>query len=137
MIALLAQLPEPHAAQSIGWLALAAFSLAGGINQVMAIMDRFKEKPVPADTYATKTDHAKLAADHAKLEVRVAAMDTKIEENFRALDHKRSVSIAGLHKAIDEKTTALRVELKEEHRGVQNRLTDVIGKIGELKGVVR
>lgn len=130
MITLLAQLPDPSSAQSVGWISLALVCLIIGANQAITFFGHLREKPVPSDTYATK-------AEVAELKLRMSTMESRVEENFRELDRKRSVSIAGLHAAIDAKTGALREELKQEHRGVHNRLTDVIEKIGELKGVVR
>ena len=41
--------------QLAGWIG-SLFFLGGGLNQVLRLMDRFKEQPPPAQTYATKEE---------------------------------------------------------------------------------
>lgn len=94
------------------------------LNQALTFWkEHMREKPAPADTYATK-------AEHSELKHRVEELSEKIETNFRALDHKRSVSIAGLHDdlnatrqtlearidAMPQRTIVLLNETKQLHR---------------------
>ncbi len=54
-----------------GWIG-SLFFLAGGLNQVLRLTDRFKEQPPPGQTYATKEELHLLRADlnHLRAEVR-------------------------------------------------------------------
>lgn len=77
------------------------------LNQALTFYKvHMKEQPSPANTYATKEEHAALRnqvgafatkAEHDKLEQRVNGLSAEIKDGFRELDKKRSVSIAGLH----------------------------------------
>ena len=127
LIATLAELPAPDSATSIGFLALAFFAIIGGVNQALRFFDRLKEKPIPSDTYATKTEHG-------ELKIRVDRVETRTEENFRALDHKRSVSIAGLHDDLRDKTEALRKEIKADTEHLNTRITEVLSHVAEIRG---
>jgi hypothetical protein len=80
-------------------------------------------------TYASKQEHAELKA-------RVDNIETKIDEGFQRLDAKRSSSVAGLHDDLEEAIEALRLEVKNDIGGVQNKLGDVLGAVAELRGRV-
>lgn len=123
----LAALPEPSSAEAIGWLALAAGGIAILIVNVLKITDRFKESPPAHTQYASKSDHAELKR-------RVDEISAEIRGGFEKLDHKRSVSIAGLHDDLKDAVAELRTEIKTDINGVHERLTDIVGAIGELKG---
>lgn len=118
MILSLAQLPAPESAQAIGWLALAGFAIAGGVNQVLKFFDRFKETPPSHQTYATKSEHGELAN-------RVDRVDEKIDANYKALDQKRSISVANLHDALKEQTDALNKRIDAVPQNVITLLKDV------------
>jgi hypothetical protein len=101
------------------------------INQALTFWkDHMRERPTPSDTYATK-------AEHCELKGRVRGVEEKLESNFRALDQKRSVSIAGLHDDLRNKTDSIRSEMKEDNLRVHDRITEVLGKVSELKGWVQ
>lgn len=48
----------PTSLEIAAWL-LAAFAIAAGINQIMRLIDRMREKPSPIETYETKLSAAK------------------------------------------------------------------------------
>ena len=77
--------------------------------------------------YVTKPEHEQLKGE-------VASMRQRIDDGFRELDKKRSSSIAGLHDDLERKVGELRREIKEDTSAVQNRISDVLEKVSELKG---
>lgn len=127
MITVAEVLPAPTSAAAIGFIALAFFAIIGGVNQALRFFDRLKEKPIPADTYATKQDHG-------ELKDRVSAVEDRTEQNFRELDRKRSVSIAGLHDDLRDKTESLRQEMKSDNERLNIRITEILSAVGEIKG---
>ena len=108
---LLAQLPHPESAQSIGWLALALAALIAGINQVLRLTDRLKEKPPVHQTYATKVEHGQLQ-DRLDLE----------------LGRER-----GSRKKMHEEISALQAQVAAVRTDNQNQSRD----LAELKGQIK
>lgn len=87
---LLAQLTPDMLGPVVPWL-LGASGVMLLLNQALSFFkDHIREKPTPADTYATR-------AEHAELKQRVEHISDEIVRGFERLDQKRSVSIAGLH----------------------------------------
>lgn len=126
----IAQLPTDSVPSLSAWI-LGASGAVFLINQALTFYkEHMRVKPEPADTYATK-------AEHTELKGRVDNADAKIETNFRELDRKRSVSIAGLHDDLAAKTEALRSEMKSDNERLHDRITDVLAKVSELKGQVQ
>lgn len=141
----LAQIPEAAAASLVTWMV--GFSAAVFfINQVLTFYKvHIKEQPSPANTYATKAEHAELSRkvgafatkqEHDELRVRVDGMSTDIRESFERLDKKRSVSIAGLHTKVEQATAEIRREIKSDMGGVHDRLSTVLSAVSELKGTI-
>jgi hypothetical protein len=126
----LAQLPEVEGPAFLAWLASAALALFL-LNQAITFWkEHLREKPIPGETYATKVEHNELRQ-------RLDAVDGKIEANFRELDRKRSVSIAGLHDDLTAKTEAIRAEMKHDAEGIHARMSDILGAVHELKGRIQ
>ncbi len=50
------EVPDPTSYAVIGWIALALFSLAGGVNQVFKVVDRLKGNP-PVENLAQRVAH--------------------------------------------------------------------------------
>ena len=78
---LLAQVPpppvsaDPGSAQSIGWLLLCLFAIAGGANQVMGVVGKFRE--------AREPQAGEVSADRVSaLEKRVSEMDARFERRL-------------------------------------------------------
>jgi hypothetical protein len=98
MIPLVAQLPAPEAAQSVGWIALALVCLVGGINQVLRLTDRFREHPPTHQTYATKVEHK-------ELETKVDA-ELGRERGARKSIHEQIAALQSEDAALKQKTAA-------------------------------
>lgn len=126
---ILAQLSEQTADALVVWMVGGSAAIFA-INQVLTFYKaHIKEQPTPADTYATK-------AEHAELRTRVDRMSGEIAQAFDRLDHKRSVSIAGLHTKVDQATAEIRREIKSDMGGVHDRLSTVLSAVSELKGSI-
>jgi glutathione S-transferase len=66
---------DPGSAQSIGWLLLCLFAIAGGANQVMGVVAKFRE--------AREPQSGEVSADRMKaLEKRVSDMDARFERRL-------------------------------------------------------
>ena len=87
---LLAQIPTEALGPVVPWLAGASICVFLANQALTFFKDHIREKPTPADTYATR-------AEHAELKQRVEHFSDEIVRGFERLDQKRSVSIAGLH----------------------------------------
>lgn len=122
-----AQIPDVEAPAFLAWLACGALALFL-LNQALTFWkEHMREKPIPGETYATKTEHGELKG-------RVAAVEDRTEQNFRELDRKRSVSIAGLHDDLRDKTDSLRTEMKADNERLNMRITEILSAVGEIKG---
>jgi hypothetical protein len=77
--------------QLAGWIG-SLFFLAGGLNQLLRLTDRFKEQPPPAQTYATKEELGLLRQELGRLRAEVRDDRDRIlaagEERARKL-HER------------------------------------------------
>ena len=65
-------LPDPNSAQSIGWISLALFALAGGVNQILKLVDRFKGKPANSELHQ---NFETLVAQNKETRARVIALE--------------------------------------------------------------
>lgn len=65
---------------------------------------------------------------------RVDGIAAEVHEGFRALDHKRSVSVANLHAAITQLGNAVRSEIKADTKGVHDRVNEVLSAVSKLEG---
>lgn len=127
---ILAQLSERTADALVVWMVGGSAAIFA-INQVLTFYKaHIKEQPTPSDTYATKAEHAALAG-------RVDRMSSEIAQAFERLDHKRSVSIAGLHTKVENSTAEIRREIKADIGGVHERINTVLSAVSEVKGAIK
>lgn len=97
--------------QAMAWLLLAIFALAGGVNQCLSIIDRWRGKP-PA---------GELLQGHTLLNIRV----DKLETNMADLDHRVAAKLRDM-------------EISNERRAValHERINPMQTQIGELSGIL-
>jgi len=90
----------------IGGWAMAAFAVAGGVNQVLKVVDRVKERPPPAETYATKADcdrrHNCLALEVSAFRVDIQTLRREIKEDFREAAAINEQRASKLHTRVDQ-----------------------------------
>lgn len=93
-------------------IALALFGIAGGVNQVMSIIDRVKGKP-PAEQLQTHAELLAKRVDAVEEDVHVVAEDVKElrESIVRNGDIRRQ--------AIEAKVEAARCEAREEFKEIR------------------
>lgn len=72
--------------------------------------------------------------EHAELKSRVDKISDEIARGFERVDSRRSQSVAGLHDDLEESITALRLEVKTDIKGVQDRMSDVLGAVSRIEG---
>ncbi len=89
-------------AVQIGAWAVTAFAIAGGLNQVLRLLDRTKEKPIPAETYTTKeqckTQRDAIAARVDRMEAEMGSLKGQLDTMGRDNEERAS----RLHKRIDQ-----------------------------------
>lgn len=86
---------------SIGWLAITAFAIVAGLNQVLKLSDTFKEKPAPADTYVTlKECAAKNSAQDLRI-ARVECASEQLRSELKDMDLRSEQRAAALHDRIN------------------------------------
>jgi hypothetical protein len=91
---------DASSANAIGWFMVAMAGFAHGLNQLLALTDRWKEKPVPSQTYATKQE---CASRHQAAEQRIEKMEAEISavrieiraglERMNQMDEQRAVAL--------------------------------------------
>lgn len=111
------------------------------VNQAMTFYkEHIRERPTPADTYATKEEHARLAE---KMDVELGR-----ERGARKKIHEEIAALQGDLKVIQAETSAhtqsftnlfsqsetLRAEVKDDVQGLHERISQVLEKVGELRG---
>jgi hypothetical protein len=137
-------LPAPDSPWSIGWAAIVFFVFIAGLDSTLRVLRYFRPGKTPetliggqpisvkgADRFAT-------IEEHVELKERVDDMSLKIDEGFRHLDQKRSVSIAGLHEqtrlqgekiaalaAETAKQTADLIDLKNQTASINSRIDGI------------
>jgi len=102
----------------IGGWSVAAFAVAGGVNQILRIVDRVKERPAPSETYTT-----------------LANCDRR--------HHTISTELVGLRSDLQALRMEIRSDLKEsiaanELRAskIHSRIDDLLEAVSELRGKV-
>lgn len=145
-------LPAPESASSVGWVVII---LGGLLVTAYYASELFKlwvgkkettrmslgDQPVEvreAHRFTTREEHQ-------ELKVRVDSMVEKIEEGFRHIDQKRSVSIAGVHELVRDqgvKIASLQAEttsqsgslddLKDAVDGINSRIDSIPSRFIEL-----
>jgi hypothetical protein len=111
----------PSSLEIGGWL-MCLFAVAGGVNQVMKLLDRTKESPTPLSTYQLKGDyvtHTELAT--VRKEVEKLAEETR--EDFydirNAMKHDAELNAAAALKRAEN---------------INHNIQDVMTAVGELRG---
>jgi flagellar biosynthesis/type III secretory pathway M-ring protein FliF/YscJ len=81
------------------------FFVAAGINQVLRLVDRTKEKPPPAETYMTKEtcrrEHEEIAQRFDRVETEVRAIREQIRQDRVELDQADEERASKLHDRIN------------------------------------
>lgn len=112
---LLGQMPAVTSSELGGWL-LSAAAMAVIANQGIAfwknISGGLKEMPPPGETYVHKTVCKLL---HIGVEKRLGEQSERIGQS-------------------EEATEALRLEIKNDVRGIHDRINAILAALGELKG---
>ncbi len=130
MMPLLAQIaPDPQALTQ--FLIIVGF-LGSTVTSWLALRssNRAQKREVSfTEEFATK-------AEHIELKGRVDRIADEIVRGFERVDQKRSTSIAGLHDDLETKTSALRLEVKADIKGVHDRMTDVLGAVRRIEGKI-
>jgi hypothetical protein len=116
---LLAEIAVPSSLEIGGWMGCAFFAVAlwNGINKAF---DRNREKPAPAETYATKLELARVEKELKEEALRVAADVKSLRLEIIANGETRRASIEG-------KVEAVRKEVKGDIDGVHRRV-DLLGQ---------
>ncbi len=151
----LAQTPAPSApsAEFVGFSVLVLIMLTRWLwdynrNRREEAKDHEPRATPPLHTiYVTKLEHAELKervekisdemvtkAEHSELKDRVEKISDEIKAGFATLAEQRTESITGLHDDIGAKTTALRMEVKGDIKGVHDRMTDVFNAVSKMQG---
>ena len=76
-------------------------------------------------------------AEHAELKAQVERIAAEITRGFERLDQKRSVSIAGLHDDLETSAKELRLETKQDIKGVHDRINDVFTALCRLEAQIK
>lgn len=107
-------MPEPTHWQAFGWIAMVLFGLAGGINQVVRLVDRWKGHP--------PVEHLQINAN--ELARRVTSLEQTAAE---ALERRRA-----MHDKIDRVKEEIREEVKTDLGGVYERLNTLTASVAGL-----
>lgn len=120
---LFAQLPSATDSVAIaGWIGVLFFLLAG-TNSLLKLVDRLKEKPVPADTYATKAE-----MEHVRQDVNALRMEAK--QTRETILQEGRTRAAGIYHKMDD----FRRENKEDNTSIHKRVDQVLEAVSELRG---
>lgn len=108
---------DPTSYQSMGWLMVCVVALIAGINQVLRLLDRFKERPRPADTYVTKEEHKERVVEFRSqlAEIRQAReQDTRaVRGDIDDMREQFGEDLRGVHQRIDDLPNSIITTLKQ------------------------
>lgn len=140
MLAIFAQSTIAPPAGFNDWLA-SAFYLVGLVTAAVVLYKHLHGRPTSTEiagqplTIQGATLFTPIEA-HNELKGRVDGISRDIAAGFERLDHKRSVSVAGLHDDLEVAIENLRKEVKEDVKGVHDRINAVLAAVSELRGKV-
>jgi len=109
---------DPTSYQAIGWIAVAVFSLVGGLNQILKLFRHFREEPPPVTTYATKIELERLRVD--------------LHKAIETLSTDGRARAAGIYSRLD----SLRLEVKDDQQRIHERTDEILAAVSELRGKV-
>lgn len=115
---LLATMPDPNSYSSIGWLLVAVVALITGVNQVLKLVDRVKDKPAPSD----------LARDIATRFTTKEEFHTHVSLNTR--EHENLFKkVGGVERGAGEKLAEELQLLRQERRGDMENIQKEVNQI--------
>lgn len=107
MLFILAELPDPQSAPSVGWLVLGLAAIAVAVNQVGDLIARFRRKESQPTELTGQPIEVRGAPDYVRREEfdvlcrRVARMETKFDEGVLKLSEQGEDRARRLHARID------------------------------------
>lgn len=110
-----------HPAVSAAGFLASAFFLAAGFNQVLRLIDRLKEKPVPSETYVTKTEFQTATAAQAR---RHEMLEQRLDQAQQARATDRQDVLGEI--------SSLRGEIREDLSRVHERVDDLPSQVVAL-----
>ena len=90
----------------VGWVIVALSALALGINQVMGVVDRFKDKPPASELYVPFSNcllmHKGVEGRMGQVECEVKAIRTEAQKDREFISTSNQARSAALHNRLNE-----------------------------------
>jgi|KBSSwiStaDraftv2_1062776.scaffolds.fasta_scaffold00424_32 hypothetical protein len=116
-------MPTPTPLELAGWLGCLV-AVVMGINQVMRLLDRFKETPTPRDTYQVKGDYV------TQRELK----DVREDVDALAGELRESITEVRREMAHDKEVNQAAAEARAQN--IHKRVDEVLAAVSELRGFV-
>jgi hypothetical protein len=112
---------QTDALQVAGWLA-SLFFIAGGVNQVLKLLDRAREKPPPLETYVTKLDCQRQQGNEgARIE--------RLEQSHYQLHAEFKTDLARVHQRLDDLAT----DFNDKIQSLPSQIIATLRNTGAIK----
>lgn len=127
-------LPPPTSYQAIGWIAVSAWAIAGGVNQILKLVDRVKGKsPSPPNE--------QLEVGRRELERRISAVEKEQAESRKESQHEKEqgestarASRAALYKKVDDVRAELVTKVDDLRDEMTSQFKDTERALGRIEG---
>ncbi|MDE2099098.1 MAG: hypothetical protein KGL39_17725 [Patescibacteria group bacterium] len=138
---LLATLPDPSTQQAIGWLVVIIAAGATGMNAVLKLIDRFKDKPAPADVrteamerFALKSEFTlamqRNEQEHRDLFARIGGVERGALSRMDALSKE-------WRSWVEEKVTVMVASNESGRENLHRRINDVLVAVSRIEGEMK
>lgn len=122
----------PTSLEIAAWL-LAAFAIAAGINQIMRLIDRMREKPSPVETYETKISAAK-ERDHIERRIqRVEADLLRLSSDIHTLGITLAETGESRARRIHERIDNVQHDLTQQIHDMPSQMVAILKNCGALE----
>ena len=138
-----AGMPDPATYEAMGWVIVVCVAIATGVNQVLRLMDRWKDSPAPAEVRAEAAQMFMRREDCNRLHNEFQQQINEIRSQ-RAADVKDATSSrSGIYNRIEDVRHEMvqmerRLNEGDEKRTdmLQQRINVILEAMGELRGKI-
>lgn len=137
VIGIMGAMVDPASFQAIGWIVVSLAALAMGVNAILKLFDRFREKPVPAETYMPRTEcriiHEALAKRLDKYEADQALTRAEFTKQLERMQDDFKASMAKMDERAEERIASVHNRLNALGETINGRLGEVRGQLDRMK----
>jgi hypothetical protein len=112
---------------------MAAFALAAGVNQLLRLLDRLREKPTPIETYETKTS-ALIERQHVERRIQKVEADiVRLSGDIHTLGVTLAETGESRARRLHERIDTVRAELATQISNMPSQMVALLKNTGAIE----